>query len=127
MPRPTEEYLMRRSLFSNLDFNTLKELILPGNHLILTVNKTLVLEGLELRGEGLGFDLGAVGWDQGFELLEEQGFDYARGGRREDHLFIYVLCYCYCYLFIEGFVFAGCWFVGEWEMFLVEVLNFVSK
>lgn len=61
MPRPTEEYLMRRSLFGNLDFNMLKELILPGNHLILTVNKTLVLEGLELRGEGLGFDLGAVG------------------------------------------------------------------
>ncbi len=68
----------------------LKELILPGNHLILTVNKTLVLEGLELRGEGLGFDLWAVGWDQGFELLEEQGFDYARCGRREDHMFIYV-------------------------------------
>ena len=69
----------------------LKELILPGNHLILTVNKTLILEGLELLGEGLGLDLGAVGWDQGFELLEEQGLDYARGGRREDHFFILVL------------------------------------
>jgi hypothetical protein len=61
MPRATEEYLMRRSLFSNLELNMLKELILPGNHLILTVNKTVVVEGLELGGEGLGLELGAVG------------------------------------------------------------------
>jgi hypothetical protein len=81
---------MRGSLFGNLDFNMLKELILPGNHLILTVNKTLVVEGLELGGEGVGLDLRAVGRDEGFELLEEEGFDDARGGRREDHLFIYV-------------------------------------